>query len=193
MIQEWEIKARNDGCDECQVGFVDQQAYHTVLRFGEAGYTRRDLCESCRKNAGDDADIISSWQGLYRVRPATRKSTRLTTDGMESLLREYMEIEDESNVSMIYLLAVMLERKRVLIEREVKNDEVRKIRVYEHRQSGETFLVPDPELKLDELEEVRREVLATLRGEAPGEAAAPRAAESNGVEEAQPEQAEASN
>jgi len=169
MIQEWEIKSRNDGCDGCQVGFVDQQAYYTVLRFGEEGYTRRDLCESCREKAGDDAQVISSWKGIYRVPRPPRTSTRLTTDGMEQLLREHMEIEEEGNISMIYLLAVMLERKRVLIEREVKRDDVRKVRVYEHRQSGETFLVRDPELRLDELEDVRREVLATLRGEEPVE------------------------
>tara|TARA_B100000809_G_C15085216_1_gene511185 strand:+ start:327 stop:923 length:597 start_codon:yes stop_codon:yes gene_type:complete len=166
MIQEWQIKSRNDGCDGCQVGFVDQQAYYTVLRFGEKGYTRRDLCESCREKADDDAQVISSWKGIYRVSRPPRKSTRLTTDAMEQLLREHMEIEEEANTSMIYLLAVMLERKRVLIEREVNRDDARKVRVYEHRQSGETFLVRDPELRLDELEDVRREVLATLRGEA---------------------------
>ena len=37
-----------------------------------------------------------------------------------------------------------------------------KVRVYEHRKTGETFVVPDPGLRLDELEQVQQEVIALL-------------------------------
>jgi hypothetical protein len=35
--------------------------------------------------------------------------------------------------------------------------------VYEHTQSGESFTVPDPHLRLDQLEEVQRQVADILQ------------------------------
>jgi hypothetical protein len=63
-----------------------------------------------------------------------------------------------------YLLAVMLERKRILKEIESKRGEDGiLVRVYEHAKSGEVFVIPDPELRLDRLEQVQAEVGALLR------------------------------
>jgi len=39
-----------------------------------------------------------------------------------------------------------------------------KIRVYEHKQTNETFIIPDPELKLAELTHVQEEVVLLLGG-----------------------------
>ena len=62
-----------------------------------------------------------------------------------------------------YLLAVMLERKRILKEVETKrSDDGTLIRIYEHGKSGEVFVIPDPELKLDEIEHVQIEVASLL-------------------------------
>jgi hypothetical protein len=87
-----------------------------------------------------------------------------------SLLRELMENKDAANQNTIYILAIMLERRRVLAERDVqtRKDGV-KIRVYEHRKTGETFLIPDPCLKLSQLNEIQEEVVARLGGRDPGQ------------------------
>ena len=66
---------------------------------------------------------------------------------------------------MVFILTVMLERKRILAEKDVQiRDDGVKVRIYEHKKTGETFLVSDPGLKLAELEQVQEEVVALLGG-----------------------------
>lgn len=73
--------------------------------------------------------------------------------------------DDEPNIGVIYILAVMLERKRILVERDVKTcDDGSILRIYEHKKSGETFLVTEPHLQLDKLEEVQMQVVELLGG-----------------------------
>ena len=74
-----------------------------------------------------------------------------------------METDDPSKGNVIFILAVMLERRRILAEKEVQlQPDGRKIRVYEHKQTGESFVVPDPQLRLKEIESVQREVMDLL-------------------------------
>jgi hypothetical protein len=78
-------------------------------------------------------------------------------------LRELMETDDMSRRNVVFILAVMLERRRVLVEKEVQlHPDGRKIRVYEHKQTGECFVVTDPQLRLKEIESVQREVMELL-------------------------------
>ena len=60
----------------------------------------------------------------------------------------------------------MLERKRIL--KQIKTEETanRRVLVYEHGGTGDVFIVPDPQLRLDELESVQNEVAQLLHAEA---------------------------
>jgi hypothetical protein len=73
---------------------------------------------------------------------------------------------DSPPANACYVLAAMLERKRVL--KQVKTEETREGRVliYEQGSTGDVFIVPDPQLRLDELENVQNEVAELLRGAA---------------------------
>ena len=66
---------------------------------------------------------------------------------------------------MIYILALMLERKRLLRQTAAQTDPAsdQRILFYEHVKTGETFVVLDPGLKLDQLDAVQREVGELLR------------------------------
>jgi hypothetical protein len=64
----------------------------------------------------------------------------------------------------------MLERKRVLKIREQIRQEGRRIFVYELPRSGEIFTIRDPDLKLDQLEQVQRDVARLLEVGLPVEA-----------------------
>jgi hypothetical protein len=76
--------------------------------------------------------------------------------------------EDADDTNAIYILAVMLERKKILIEKDVQiRADKTKVRVYEHKTTGETFLVIDPELKLAEIEKVQEAVVGLLGGKPP--------------------------
>lgn len=167
MAQEWDIKPRGEACYSCSTPYEDEQIYFSALVFEEEGYIRADYCEECWKKREQQA--YSSWQGVYRLPPAEPEEA-LRKETAESLLRKLMEDDDKSKINVIFILAVMLERKKLLVEKDIKTDEYGAItRIYEHRKTGETFVVPDPSLHLDELESVQEEVVVMLGGKPRGE------------------------
>jgi hypothetical protein len=56
----------------------------------------------------------------------------------------------------------MLERKRVLKQVRTENASGDRLLIYEHRDSGDVFIVRDPQLRLSELERVQDEVANLL-------------------------------
>lgn len=161
MSQEWDIKACTHACAATGAPFEDGQAIHSCLYFGEEGYTRKDFSEA---GWSDEVrrDAVSVWKSTYKAPPppapeAVKKETA------EALLRQFIAKEDYSRKNAIYILAVMLERKRILAERDVQvREDGSKVLVYEHKKTGEVFTIPDPGLKLSELEHVQQEVADLL-------------------------------
>jgi len=172
MAQDWNIQPRADGCAACGRPFEDGAVYCSCLLFGKDGYSRSDRCAECWQQREDDGDAYSSWQGIYRA-PAPVPEEALKKETAESLLRRLIEDDDESKTNVVYILGVMLERKRMLVERDIQGrDDGSLIRVYEHRQTGETFLIRDPQLTFDALDAVQTEVAAMLGWKRAGERAA---------------------
>ena len=67
-----------------------------------------------------------------------------------------------------YVLAAMLERKRVLKQVKTESyDGGRRVLIYEQGTTGDVFVVPDPQLRLDELETVQNEVVQLLQNATP--------------------------
>jgi hypothetical protein len=162
MSQDWDIKSRSPACRDCGSAFVDNAPCFSVLEFTEEGYARGDYCATCWGTRGESPQAVSTWQSLFRA-PAPKAEEPLKQETAESLLRRLMEDENESNLNVIYILAVMLERKKILVERDVKKrEDGGTLRIYEHRKSGETFVIREPELRLDQLEGVQTEVIAML-------------------------------
>lgn len=157
MAQDWEIKARGHACAGTGEPFVDGQSLVSCLLHTPEGYERRDYSESGWASAPRD-QIVSFWKTRYEAPPPPAPEA-LKKETAESLLRHFMAKEDYSRVNAIYILAVMLERKRVLAEKDVQfREDGTKIRIYEHKKTGEVFTIPDPQLKLNELDSVQREV-----------------------------------
>ena len=165
MAQDWDIKARGDHCHTCEDHFRDGQAYYSALIFGEQGYVRADYCGKCWSGLVDaSSPYYSSWQGVFRDPPPPPEEV-LKKETAESLLRNLIAKDDESNKNVMFILAVMLERKRTFVERDQQtHDDGVTVRIYEHRRTGETFVVSDPNLRLDELEPVQQEVITMLGG-----------------------------
>ena len=57
----------------------------------------------------------------------------------------------------------MLERKRLLKQVRIENASGSRLLIYEHRETGDVFIVRDPQLRLSELERVQDEVATLLR------------------------------
>jgi hypothetical protein len=161
-MTEWDIQSRGDTCTACQRPFVDKKAYHTLLSVDAAGYARRDLCGVCFANASRDG-IISYWQGEYKLPPPPPPEA-IQKETAETLLRKLVESTDPSHAAARYILAVMLERKRILKHRDtVHEEDGNDLLVYEHARTGESFTLPDPHLRLDQLAHVQEEVAALLQ------------------------------
>lgn len=165
MPQDWDIKARSAACDACGRSFDDGETYFSGLSFGDDGYIRRDCCADCWQSDNDRHQAFSAWQGTFRLPPA-KPEEPVKKENAEDLLRRLIDEENSGDAPVIFILAVMLERKRILAEKEVRLEEDQSLRVYEHRKSGEIFVVQDPQLQLDRLEAVQAKVVQLLEGSA---------------------------
>jgi len=160
-IEEWDhLQSRSPLCNGCQKPFADKEDYHTALSLTPEGYRRRDVCQTCWSTA-ERGSAVSYWQGTFQV-PLPPKPETLKKEDAESLLRKFIDSKDPGHANARYILAIMLERKRTLKHRDTTERDGQKVLIYEHARTGETFLVPDPRLRLDQLEAVQAEVSALL-------------------------------
>lgn len=157
MPNDWEIKSRSRVCSISQVPFEDGQTIYSCLKRSQQGFDRLDIAEAHWTPELRDQSL-SSWRSVYNAPPPPAPEA-LKKETAETLLRQFMSRDDESRAPLMFILAVMLERKRELVERDIQTrDDGTRIRIYEHKRTGEMFAIPDPELKLDELESVQAQV-----------------------------------
>lgn len=190
-MNEWNIQSRAHACQACEKHFADKQHYHTLLIDHKHEVQRRDLCEPCWKkevegHAAETKGFISQWQGVYEAPPAAPPEA-IQKENAESLLRKIMEQNEPKYAAASYILAVMLERKRLLKIKEQFKRDGQRVFVYEQPKTGDIFTIPDPDLQLNQLEEVQRMVADLLEhglgGPAPAETpASPDAAPSGAAE-----------
>ncbi|MEI7851872.1 MAG: hypothetical protein WCH86_08570 [Kiritimatiellales bacterium] len=163
--ESWQIKRRSDLCAGTSEPFADKEEIITRLLFSDGEYVREDYKLSYWNEHKPDHGL-SSWKSIFHVPPPPTEVVK--KENAETLLRKMVAKEDADDTNAIYILAVMLERKKILAEKDVQiRDDKTKIRVYEHKKTGETFLVIDPELKLAEIEKVQEEVVGLLGGKPP--------------------------
>ena len=176
-MNEWNIQSRAHACEACSQPFADKQPYHTLLLDEPPVLRRSDICEPCwQKQSADttrnQAGFISHWQGIFEVPPPVVDAIHKET--AETVLRKLIEQNDPRHAPAAYILAVMLERKRIL--RPQPSPEKGTL-IYEHASTGETFIITDPRLSLADLAGVQQEVSALLAGlSSPSLATSPEAA-----------------
>ncbi len=163
--ENWQIRRRADVCAGTGIAFGDGEEIMTRLLLADGQYVREDYSLACWEEQNPDHGV-SAWKSIYHRPPAPEEVVKKTS--AESLLRKLIAKEDSDDINAIYILAVMLERKKMLVEKDVRfRDDQTKIRVYEDKKSGDTFLVVDPGLKLAEIESVQEEVVGLLGGRPP--------------------------
>jgi hypothetical protein len=163
-MNDWNIQSRAHACETCEKPFADKQPYHTVLSDDKHEFRRQDVCVDCWQskfsNAASRADFISHWQGVYEAPPPVTDPIQKET--AETLLRKLIELNDPRYIPSGFILAVMLERKRVLKVKEQIVRDGKRTFIYEQPKTGEVFTITDPALRLDQLEEVQRDVASLL-------------------------------
>ncbi|MBR1608232.1 MAG: hypothetical protein IJ678_01280, partial [Kiritimatiellae bacterium] len=129
---------------------------------GAAEYARADFCGECWKKVAKDG-AASAWRSKWEPPPAAPEDP-IKKASPETLLRSLLEGPEPGNhAAAIYLLSVMLERKRILVERAVHAaPDGTLVHVYEHRKSGDVLLVADPNLGDGEVAGAQEEIEVLL-------------------------------
>jgi hypothetical protein len=165
MSQEWNIRSRGHACSVCGQAFTDKQPCVSVLRELPDSFERRDYHTLCWRDEQRDWRPYSFWEGAYEAPVVVVKDEPVRKDTAESLLRRLIVLEDPAMRNVVYVLAIMLERGKQLVERDARPHESGGIlRVYEHKKTADVFTVLDPRLRMDEIGLVQQQVVALLSG-----------------------------
>ena len=163
LNEPWSIKSRAHICAATEHHFEDGEAFYTAL-FPDpesSGYLRKDFTLDAWEQREDQEQPFSFWKTKY-IAPQKEEEVEVTDESPEDLLRRLIEEDEEHTENARYILAVMLERKKEIKEADNQSTPTGIIRIYEHRKSGDVFIVKDPNIPLDEVEKVQEEVTILL-------------------------------
>ncbi len=164
LNEPWSIKSRAHVCAVTETHFTDGERFYTAL-FPDpesSGYLRKDFSIEAWENRSEDAPPpFSHWQSTYRA-PVKEDEVEITEESPEDLLRRLIEEDQEHTENARYILAIMLERKKLLVEADSQPIASGIIRIYEHRKTGDVFIVKDPNIALDQVQQVQDEVTLLL-------------------------------
>jgi hypothetical protein len=176
-MNEWNIQSRSHACQSCEKPFADGESCQTLLLEERHQYVRMDVCRQCwetqyGEGAADRKGFISQWHSVYHAPPpAAPEAIRRET--AEDLLRKLIADNQPKDGPVCFILAVMLERKRILKVKEQFQRDGARVYIYEQPATGDLFTITDPNLHLDQLEQVQREIAQWLNPPAAPAAAAP--------------------
>ena len=158
MQNDWEIKGRSRSCTATGREFVEGEFFYTLLYRDAAGFRREDLSEDAWRDRNNNVQPYSFWRTKYELPPPPPPEPLKKNDA-ESLLRALIDANDPRYRNAIYILALMLERKRALRAVESPDDDTL---IYEKPSTGETFILSNPRLTFEQIPAVQLEVAALL-------------------------------
>ncbi len=172
LANEWPIKHRADACAVTNRAFSDGEQFYTLLFREGTGFRREDMSEEAWAARNENIRPFSFWKTRYEP-PAAAPPEPLAKESAEELLRRLLAENRQPNAC--YVLAAMLERKRILKPIKAERgagfqlagstssaSDVLPPLIYEHVKSGDVLIVPDVELRLDELDSVQQEIATLL-------------------------------
>lgn len=169
IIQDWKIRTTNARDELTGEEFVDEQDFYTCI-FDDPesdGFVRKDYAIESWEKVREELKPppFSFWRSTYKAPTVEPDAKGLPDTSVEGMLRRFIEEDDPKTENARYILALMLERKKTLLPTDSKETETRKLLFYEHAETGDVFIVADPQLKLAEIEVVQAEVAELLAEE----------------------------
>jgi hypothetical protein len=161
MSSEWEIKARSRQCARTHETFENGATIYTLLFRDRVGFKREDISETAWQQIKENVAPFSFWKSKFQA-PAPAAPEAMPKESVEELLRRLVSEDLPEHSNTRYVLAILLERKRTLKQVDIRETAEDKILIYEHVKTGEAFLIPDPRLRLDQLESVQQEIYSLL-------------------------------
>ena len=168
MIQEWNIQSRAERCARTGRPFVEGEIFYTLLHGEPEGLRREDISSEAWAALQEDAGAMAGvtfWRSKFEPPPPVVPEAVNRADAEAHLRRLLAEGPPPEKANVAYLLAALLERKRILKPVAATMGEAAsaaRVTPYEHAKTGEIFLVPDAPPALDQLEAVQQELTAML-------------------------------
>lgn len=165
FAESWHVRSRSRECAATQRSFEDGETIVTALYPDpeSSGYLRRDYCVEAWDQRGDDAEKpFSFWKTRFAAPTHDGDEDPVEKLSAEEILARLVEEDQTHTENTRYILAVMLERQKTLRETDSQRTPNGILRVYEHRKTGEIYLIRDPDIPLDEVEAVQDEVFVLL-------------------------------
>ena len=156
---KWNISKISNSCYKSNELFDDNETVISELVFENGIFERRDYKYQCFNTNNQS---LSSWKTIFKLQKP--KEEIIKKDSIEDLLRKKISLECNDSINIIFILAILLERKKVLIEKSFFfDDDNKKIRIYEHKKTNESFTIIDPQLSLNEIEPLKEEVYDLIK------------------------------
>lgn len=164
LNEPWSIKSRAHVCTVTEKHFIDGESFYTAI-FPDpesSGYLRKDFSLDGWDQRNDKEQApFSFWKSVYQA-PIKEEEIEVTPESPEDLLRRLVEEDEDHTESVRYILAVMLERKKKLVEADTQFVSDGIIRIYEQRKTGDVFIIKDPNIPLSKVENVQQEIADLL-------------------------------
>lgn len=173
LAESWHVRSRGRECSATRRPFVDGETIVTAL-FPDpesSGYLRKDFGNEGWKSQRESGEpAFSFWRTTYSAPSGQESSNPVEKLSAEEILTRLVEEDEDHTENTRYVLAVMLERQKLLRETDTQRTPTGILRVYEHRKTGEVFIVKDPDIPLSDVEAVQNEVFILLEnnGRVPG-------------------------
>lgn len=165
IAEPWHVRSRGRECAATQRAFIDGEVIVTAL-FPDpesSGYLRRDYCADGWKTHQESGDKpFSFWRTTYTAVQSQEAANAAEKLSAEEILQRLVEEDEDHTENARFILAVMLERQKLLRETDSQRTPTGILRVYEHRKTGEVFIVKDPDIPLNQVEAVQNEVFILL-------------------------------
>jgi hypothetical protein len=165
LAESWHIRSRAHHCSATEKSFEEGEVFFTAL-FPDPesdGYLRLDFSREAWDSRPEDAESpFSFWRAIYKPPQVKAQVDIVDKQDPEVLLTRLVEEDEAHTENARYILAIMLERKKLLIETDCQKTRTGLLRVYQHRYSGEIFIVKDPQIPLSEVAPLQEEVQQLL-------------------------------
>jgi hypothetical protein len=154
---EWNIKSRSEVCQSTGRSFRDEEWFYTVLCDTVEGVVRQDFSEEAWADFIHPSDEMSFWKSQFKASPPPAQEA-VGKEDAESELRRLLAEPKAADAKVCFLLALLLERKRILKARERYAKDGQKFVLYEHMGTQETIIVPEVDFRLADLDLLRTEL-----------------------------------
>ena len=165
IAESWHVRSRGRECAATQRPFIDGETIVTAL-FPDpesSGYLRRDYCVDGWTTYQESGDApFSFWRTKFAAPTGNETANPVEKLSAEEILIRLVEEDEDHTENARFILAVMLERQKLLRETDSQHTPTGILRVYEHRKTGEVFIVKDPNIPLSDIEAVQQEVFILL-------------------------------